>query len=207
MSLRSKAENIWYHYKSHILVGIFLLGTLIVCLHSCVTKPEFDIQVYYVTGSSSLYNEQLAWIESAVAAHCQDVNGDGEITVAVTGLRVGENTDPTERAQYMNAIQAGEVMLLFGDEGGINYLYQNGYLQLLTDYSDHLDGEGYAWKVTGSSFASETEGFDVFSENLYVSLRIFDDTWSSVRSNVKVNYETACDTLRSMIATPVSEEE
>ncbi len=207
MSLRSKVENVWYHYKTYIIAGLFLLGTVIVSLHSCVTKPEFDIQVYYVTGSSSMYNEQLAWIETAVAAHCGDVNGDGEVTVAVTGLRVGKNTDPAERAQYMNAVQAGEVMLLFGDEGGINYLYQNGYLQPLTEYSDQLDGDGYAWKVTGSAFATETEGFDLFSENLYVSLRIFDDTWSSVRFSVKDNYEAACNTLRSIISTPAVEEE
>ncbi len=199
MTLRSKAENIWYHYKYHILAGIFILGTLIVCLHSCATKPEFDIQVYYVTGSSSMYNEQLAWIESAVASHCGDVNGDGEVTVAVTGLRVGENSDATQRAQYLNAVQAGDVMLLFGDEGGIDYLYRNGYLQPLTDFSDALDGEGYAWQVTGSAVSLQTEGFDVFSAPLYVSLRTFDDTWSSVRPGVKDNYQIARDTLSSMI--------
>ncbi len=199
MTLRAKAENIWYHYKYHILAGIFLFGTLIVCLHSCVTKPEFDIHVYYVTGSSPMYNEQLAWIESAVASQCEDVNGDGKVTVAVTGLRVGENSDATERAQYLNAIQAGEVMLLFGDEGGINYLHKNGYLQSLTEFSDQLDGEGYAWKVTGSVFSSLTEGYDVFSEPLYVSLRIFDNSWSSIRPSAKENYKTACNTLRSMI--------
>ena len=199
MTLRSKLENIWYHYKYHILAGIFILGTLVVCLHSCATKPEFDIQVYYVTGSSPMYNEQLAWIESAVASHCGDVNGDGEVTVAVTGLRVGENSDATQRAQYLNAVQAGEILLFFGDEGGIDYLYQNGYLQPLTDFSDTLDGEGYAWNVTGSVLSTQTDGFDVFSEPLYVSLRTFDNTWSSIRPGVKKNYQTAKDTLCSMI--------
>lgn len=208
MSLRSKIENIWYHYKSYIIAGFFLLGTLVVCLHSCVTKPKFDIHVYYVTGTSPVYNEQLAWIETALSSHCKDVNGDGEVTVAVTSLKVGKNVDPSERAKYLNAVQAGEVMLLFGDEAGINYLYQNGYLQPLTEFSDDLDGEGYAWKVTGSPFAEETEGFDVFGEtNVYFSLRIFEDTWSSKRTNSKVNYETACDTIRSILAASNGEEE
>ncbi len=200
MSFRSKVENIWYHYKSFIIVGIFLIGTLVVSLHSCATKPEFDIQVYYVTGSSPLYNEQVSWIENLVSAHCGDVNRDGEITVAVTGLRVGENTDPSERAKYMNAVQAGEVMLLFGDQGGIDYLYRNGYLTQLYDFTENTDGEGYAWKVTGTSLFTQTPGNDVFSDNLYVSLRVFDDTWSSARPSVKENYNAACETLRSMIA-------
>ena len=200
MTLRAKIENIWYHYKYHILAGIFILGTLVACLHSCATKPEFDIQVYYVTGSSPMYNEQLAWIESAVASQCGDVNGDGEVTVAVTGVRVGENTDATERSQYLNAVQAGEVMLFFGDEGGIDYLYRNGYLQPLTDFSDTLDGEGFAWSVTGSVLSTQTPGFDVFSQPLYLALRTFDNTWSSVRPGVKQNYQTACDTLRSIVA-------
>ena len=117
---QSKAQNIWYHYKFHILVGLFLLATILICLYSCATKPQFDIQVYYVSGSSRIYNEQLDWLKSAVAKHCGDTNGDGEITVAVTGLKVGVNTDPSMRAQYMNAVHAGEVMLLFGDAEGIS---------------------------------------------------------------------------------------
>ncbi len=201
MSLRSKVENIWYHYKFHILIGIFLICVLVVSLHSCMTKPEFDIQVYYVTGSTPLYNEQVAWIERAVALQCGDLNGDGEIKVAVTGLRVGKNTDPSERAQYMNAVQAGEIMLFFGDQGGIEYLYQNNYLQTLEDFTDAADGDGYAWKVNGTPFSGVTEGFsDVFSDNLYVSLRVFDDTWSSAFSGPKDNYEVACKTLQGMIA-------
>ena len=79
MSFRSKVENIWYHYKAHITVGIFLLFVLIVALHSCVTKSEYDIQVYYLAGSSSLYQEQLDWIRDSVAAQCGDVNGDGQV--------------------------------------------------------------------------------------------------------------------------------
>ncbi len=200
MSIRVKIENIWYHYKTYIIAAAFLLGTLIVCLHSCVTKPEYDIQVYYVTGASAIYNEQLAWIESAVAKHCGDTNQDGEITVAVTGLKVGPNTDPTERAKYLNAVQAGEVMLLFGDEAGINYLYQNGFLQPLTDYSNVLDGNGYAWNISNSVFSTQTEGFDLFGETqVYLSLRIFEDTWSSKLSNGKRNFEIAENTLRSIM--------
>ena len=199
MTLRLKLENIWYHYKFHILVGLFLLVTLVVSLHSCVVKPKYDIQVFYVTGSSPMYNEQLAWLETAVASHCGDVNGDGEVTVSVTGVRVGASSDATQRVQDLNAVQAGDAMLLFGDAAGIDYLHQHGYLQSLTEFTEDTDGEGYAWKVTGSSFFQENEGYDFFSQNLYLSLRIFENSWSSVRPGAKANYEAACNTLRSII--------
>lgn len=199
MTLRAKVENIWYHYKFHIIVGVFLLATLIVCLHSCVEKPKYDIQVFYVTGSSPMYNEQLVWLESAVASRCGDVNGDGEVTVSVTGVRVGDATDATQRVHDLNAVQAGDAMLLFGDEAGINYLHRYGYLQPLTGFTENTDGEGYAWKVTGSPFSVQTEGFDVFSQNLYLSLRVYENSWSSARPGAKANYETACNTLRSII--------
>lgn len=203
-----KAQNIWYHYKFHILVGLFLLVTILICLYSCATKPQFDIQVYYVSGSSRIYNEQLDWLEAAVAKHCGDTNGDGEITVAVTGLKVGKNTDPSMRAQYMNAVHAGEVMLLFGDAEGISYLYQNGFLQPLTDFSDELDGDGYAWVVSDSAFSQQTEGFELFDgSNVYISLRIFEETWASALGSAKDNYKIACDTLRSMIALDAPEGE
>ena len=87
-------------------------------------------------------------------------------------------------------------------------MYQNGFIQPLTEFSDDLDGDGYAWVVSDSAFAAQTEGFELFDgSNVYVSLRIFDDTWASALGSAKNNYKIACDTLRSMIALEASEGE
>ena len=207
-SIRSKLDNIWYHYKSYIIVGIFLLGTLIVCLHSCVTKPEFDIYVYYVTGDIPVYKEQLSLIESAVAEHCGDVNGDGEINVAITNVKIGTGTSATERAEAMNLVNAGTVMLFFGDKAGINYLYQNSYIQSLRPYTEDLPEQEYAWKVSGSPFAKSVEGWsDLFSDTeIYMALRVFDGTWASAMGSVKKNFRVAETTLTSIISVAPSED-
>ncbi len=200
MSVRSKLENIWYHYKSYIIVSIFLIGTVVFALHSCVTKSEFDIKVYYMAGSTSLYTEQLSWVEEAVGAACGDVNGDGQVKVSVTGLRVGKYADTATVAQYMTAVQAGEVMIFFGDEGGIQYLYNNNYLQPLNEFTSHADGNGYAWKVNGSAFSEKTAGFEMFSDmDLYISLRVFDDTWAASFETGQQTYDVACSFLRTVI--------
>jgi len=201
MSFRAKLENIWYHYKSHILVSVFLICVLIVALQSCVTKSEYDIQVYYVAGSSSLYQEQLDWIQASVATCCGDVNGDGAVNVAVTGLRVGTFSDPAMRAQYMNAVQAGEVMLLFGDSGGIDYLVTNNYLQPLTDFTDKATKNGYAWSVSDSGFSTRVPGYEMFSDvELFVGLRVFDNTWSAATESCKENYQVARAALQGMVS-------
>lgn len=203
---RRTVENIWYHYKVQIIVGVFLIATLIFCLHSCLTKETFDLQVYYVTGSSAMYNEQLQWLEQALSTHCSDYNGDGKITVAVTGLRVGEGSSPNERAEWMTAVNAGEVMLFIGDEGGIRYLYRNNYLQPLTEYSSNLWAADCAWEVTGSAFSEQTPGFAMFEYPVYAALRVFDNTWSSRRGSAQKAYSAASETLRSIIQYSEKEE-
>jgi hypothetical protein len=101
----------------------------------------------------------------------------------------------------MNTVQAGEVMLLFGDSGGMDYLISNNYLQPLTAFSDRTEKDGYAWKVNGSGFATRLSGFEMFSDvDLYVGLRVFDNTWSSATESCKENYEIACSVLRNMVS-------
>lgn len=200
MSLRSKLDNIWYHYKVHIIIGLFAVFTVVFALQSCVTRQEYDIKVYYVSGSA-MYTEQLDWVRTAVAEYCGDANGDGEVNVAVTGIRVGSYSDASSRAEYMTAVQAGEVFLFFGDQEGIQYLYDNNYLQPLTDFSASLDANGYAWKVNGTDFSALTKGFEMFSDvNLYVALRASNNTWASATSSGKKNYDTACTTIANMMA-------
>lgn len=198
MSIRSKLENIWYHYGSVIIVVLVLLGVLLVSLHSCVTKPKFDIQVYYVA-ESNLYTEQLDWVESAVKAHCKDVNGDGEITVAITGVRVGSSADKELLNQYMTGVQTGDIVLFFGDLGGIEYLHERKFLQPLTDFVGEKD---YAWAINETGLSAEIDGFDkAFGEvPLYAALRKSEKTWSNDTSAGRRNYDASCATLRSMIA-------
>ena len=198
MSFRSKVENFWYHYKSVVLIGIFLIFTLLFCLHSCVTKTEYDIQVYYVVGSSSMYTEQLDWIQQTVAAHCGDVNGDGQVAVAITGLRVGQYSDTSQRAQYMTPVQAGEIMLFFGDLGGMEYLYEKGYLQDISSYVDNPESN-YLWKVNGTGVSTQLDGFELFSDvDLYVALRTTENTVSMSSEEGEQNFKIALDTLQSM---------
>ena len=201
MSLRSKLDNIWYHYKGYIIASIFLIGTVIFGLHSCITKSEYDIKVYYFAGSSSMYQEQLDWVQAAVGEYCGDTNEDGKVQVAVTGIRVGSYSSASLRAEYMTAVQAGEVFLFFGDQEGIQYLYDNNYLQPMTAFTDQTEGNGYAWKVNGSGFSHLTKGFELFSDvDLYIAMRISDDTWAMSTSSGQTNYQTACDTLDRILA-------
>lgn len=202
-ALRSKLSNLWYHYKAHILFGIFVIGTLVFCLHSCVTKPEFDLEVYYFTGvDTPVYSEQLDWIERALAQCCPDVNQDGTVTVAVTNVKIGTG-DAASISSSLTPVQAGTVMLFLGDQEGIEYLYQNNFLQTLNEYTDTPVADGYAWQVSDSGFAASEKGFDLFDgTTVYAALRIFDGTWNSWKSSVQSTYTAAQETLRAMIAVP-----
>lgn len=201
MSFRAKIENIWYHYKSMLIVGLLFLFIVLFALYSCVTKKEYDVQVFYVS-ENPIYTEHLAWIESAVVAHCDDMDGDGEVNVSVTGVRVGKFADRDILSSYMTAAQSGEVMLFFGDTGGMEYLHERGYLQDLTSVLENPDpGSDYLWPVATTGLSSEIDGYlDCFgTEPLYLALFI-EGGWVTNTPHGAENYKIASAVFKRLVS-------
>lgn len=102
-------ENVWYHYKWHILISLFIIVTLVICITQCVKNSanDPDIHIVYVgdrqiakpndrAGGDTPFSD----LEAALSDLASDYNGDGEKIVDLETLYW---VDPSERGELIGA--------------------------------------------------------------------------------------------------------
>ena len=211
---KEKAENLWYHYKFRIILGLFLLFALCVLLYSCITKPTADLQVFYVTGNSPVYQEQLDVLAAALTHYAEDADGNNRVEISLKHYYIGDGTSANElitsnRSQLMTSLQAGYCMLVIADETGMQYLNSSGILDDLTEIVPETALDGRGWKINGSGFAAEQEALEVFDHTIYFGLRVFDGTVISLNKKMQETYAVARDLLHRVasVSLPATTEE
>lgn len=122
---KSWLENFWYHHKIGVLIGSFALVALTILIVSTVTRERPDYTAVLVT-ENALLSEEVAYLEQVLAEYGEDVNGDGEVVVAINNLFLGGKVYAN---QDTNA-QALQMQLVTGDT--LLYLYEPTYEERLT---------------------------------------------------------------------------
>ena len=81
-------DNLWYHYKWHILIGLFALITVIVCVAQCASQKKFDTLAVYAGDRvlSAEESQELSRIFGEALA--QDYDKDGKKTVQLVTFSV-----------------------------------------------------------------------------------------------------------------------
>lgn len=119
-----KLENWWFYYKWHFLIGIFIVIAFASLVHDMlgVGKTEPDYQMAYV-GADPLPEDTVHALENAISEIGQDLNGDGQVVVAVN-----------QYATYENIIQTQNRVEEIGD-GDLAMQAEASYVGLMTDIS------------------------------------------------------------------------
>lgn len=122
---RSWLENVWYHHKVGIMIAAVTIVALTVILVQTLTRVHPDYTAVLVT-ENALISEEVAYLEQLLADYGEDVNGDGEVVVAINNLFLGGKVYANQDA---NA-QSLQMQLITGDT--LLYLYEPSYEDRLT---------------------------------------------------------------------------
>ncbi len=80
-SLEGKMGNFWYHYKWHVIIGLFVAVLLFVGVTQMKNKEEFDLSVMYA-GTAVVNGDTYNEVSNALSQLLKtDVNGDGKKSV------------------------------------------------------------------------------------------------------------------------------
>ena len=156
-------DNLWYHYKWHIIIGAFAIFTLVICLVQCSSRKSYDMTVAFA-GSPSLTVAE----KDRICAALEAVTNDGEKVQLVT-----------------YGIYTEEALLgMYSSENASNrYAYESAKKQNIDEeqsFSSFLKtGECAVWFV--SPYVYEQYGME---EKLAVPLsEIFEDAIPSSAAN------------------------
>ncbi len=131
-------DNFWYHYKWHLIVGVFIAIFLIVAIGQMVRKEKVDAYIMYA-GPTAFVASDLYDLQDAFEQIMPDLNGDGKKTVqfiditVLTDAQIEENKKRAEedgveykvdmeyisnmRQKFKLQLAAGDAYLLLLDPG------------------------------------------------------------------------------------------
>ncbi len=178
MTFSKKMENIWYHYKYVILIGLAAFIMLAVALTQFLTKTSPDIFVYHVSreGLTAVSKENFMLSMELVAG--TDYNGDGKVKVDLKeDIYTGDVVTASPNA--LNTTEAFNLELALGD--CVVYIMDRSFYNGNRDYMMDLEEVlGYvpayafdekAIKVCDLPAYNKLAGLKDFSENSYICLR------------------------------------
>lgn len=97
---KEKIKNIWFYYKWHILIGIFLLTLFTVLLSQCVTKEDADLYIYWAGPVYLTDNAQKEISGAFDAVIPDDCAKSIAMITTVYGNKVNIGATPSENEQY-----------------------------------------------------------------------------------------------------------
>ena len=70
-------DNFWYHYKWHVIIGLFVIVFLVVAIGQMIDKDKVDAYVMYA-GPTSFMPSEIDEMQNAFREIMPDLNGDGK---------------------------------------------------------------------------------------------------------------------------------
>lgn len=145
--MKEKLSNIWYHYKTYIIVFGLLLVSGLFLVVNFLSKVEPDLKVIVFT-KAALYDADVEIIEKQLEGKISDLNGDGKIEVTVKNIFYGnsELLETSLEEQLTVEMYYGEATLILCEQEGARQLLSYG--ASVIDISNRLtptiyDGRGF----------------------------------------------------------------
>jgi len=202
----------WYHFRTITLVALFGIIMLVILIGDIVNRPNDDIGVI-VAGDTYVSLEQERGILEYLRNCVDDVNDDGEITVAHQTLCTSavdsdlEGDDLKNAEQYDEFVEASKnkLMISFADDQFLLYIMDESHMEAYSSDGAMEPLENFGIKSengyyipVGNSELFKSIGINEDPENIWcIGIKVKADS----RDNNKIlpKYEQAAKALRSIV--------
>ncbi len=127
----------WYHFKTITLLALFGIVMLIVLIGDILNQPNDDTGIIIAGDNYVSYEQEQGLIEH-IKTYVDDVNGDGEVSIAYQTLCTSaydsdlSDEDRKSAEQYDEFVQASKqkLMVSFADDRFILYIMDKEYMDM-----------------------------------------------------------------------------
>ena len=169
---REKIANFWFHYKWHTIAAVLAAIIVAVSVTQCATAVKNDFAVV-VFSYSSLSDTQLAPLKAYMEDMCEDINGDGTVSIQFVNCSYNKSGNNGQYEYTMltklQAILAGEdnALLYISDDESHKYLFESDGTEGLFKEEPCKIGQNLISKLS-----SESEDGIPLPDNLQISCRV-----------------------------------
>lgn len=107
---RLKHENFWYHYKVHVIVGMFLLIVSVFFIKDLLFRTIPDATIILVS-SEYLPDESIDSLAAELEGIADDFNGDKKVSILIDRIVVSNN----EQQDYASVMKLSTVLAAGND--------------------------------------------------------------------------------------------
>lgn len=181
-----KLSNFFYHYKWHVIVGVFFTAVIIFFAYDLIKKEDGDVRVLVVSKEPSIAR-QVAYktkdFELAFEKYCPDFDDSGYIHVDVYNIDLSENAQQdymlASTTKLFGEISYGEAQMYILDTPSFESITDGGSTDGFVDigelYPDCPQADGIFYKLKGSDFSYMASYVEACPDDLYIVIRKVSD--------------------------------
>ena len=191
---KQKAAHFWFYYKWYIIALAIISIILAVSIHSCATKPNYDMTVV-VAVSAELTDDATTFLTEELSQYCDDYNGDGEVLLNVYNCCFSDNTagiKDDSGSRYPNFISSftePENIVYIIDQDKIDYADISSDIDTSLNLPD-LNGGGIKLNGTELEKAYTDASLLTFPEDTYMVRRALTGAFKD-NEEAKKNFDNA----------------
>ena len=119
LSLGQKLSGMWYRSKWLIIFAAVMIAAFIYITYDMITAEQPDFTVLVISNDTALYS-RTPEVEEFFESFCDDVNGDGKVSVLIYNISTNYTADPSmassSQVQLMTQLQSGDNVIVVSDE-------------------------------------------------------------------------------------------
>ncbi len=176
-----RIENFFYHYKWHVIVGIFFAAVITFLCVSLFQKKQGDIRVLVIAKDKSIASNvsyKIQEFKDAIELYCPDYDNNGYIYADIYSIDLSENPDPQYSlaavTKLTSEILIGEAQLFIVDTEGANAATNDDlsqFVDLEALYPDVPYIKGCFMQIKGSGFDINAQYHEACPDDLYMAVR------------------------------------
>ena len=181
---------IWDYYKIHIIVGIVILAAIIYTVIAINSKKEYDLTICF-SGQQQISEESKSKIIDELKKHAKDIDGDGEVNIAIYDYPFIADYDDIEYKRALEEkfhldLQAGETFLYIVSKDVLDSIkYRSEVDGLFENPSRWIDGAEPEWDFGHIENSRILKESGILGDDLYIGLRNYRYSESEEKDGAK----------------------
>lgn len=191
-----KTSNFWFQYKGAVIAIVITVILLAVLITQCASRVENDLEILYFTYTPTL-DAQTKKMAEYFEKYTPDVNGDGEVNVAVLNCSLSKDS---RDVQYRNTILTKVQTVLVGNEKSLLLIADPESVK----YFDAIEIEGGPFEgepmALGEDFYSaiKVEGLEDLPQEYSLYLRRVSGTVLGKNKNIEKYFNASKKLLEEL---------
>lgn len=198
-----KLQNIWYHDKTWIILGFFIVAIISFITIDTILRVKPDVELLLICDNSLQSDSCCNLLAQRIEKYTPDLNGDGKVKVSVISCAM--NSEKYDQIYAINSqkffanIQEGEIIMVIADSEvaeDVNDIFTPDLPNEIPN-NRYVDEKGLSLNF---GFLADELQCPGMPNDVYLRLRFPMKTFGDSEEKMQKNYDICLEIVKAMAA-------